>query len=98
VLNLKKFLKRKNTKVLKLEDEKKASAKRIADLESLLRTQAESHKYEMLKLKEKMDEVNGNFEVEKAKREIATESRKMLMSFENRRSNAFLLLHNVVGN
>jgi hypothetical protein len=45
--------------------------KRIADLESLLRTQAESHKYETMKLKEKIDEVNENFEVEKAKREIA---------------------------
>jgi hypothetical protein len=67
---LKKFCKEENTKVTKLEDEKKASAKHIADLESMLRSQAESHKYEMLKLKEKIDEVNENSKVEKAKREI----------------------------
>jgi hypothetical protein len=31
----------------------------------------ELHKSEVLKLEEKLDEVNGNFECEKAKREIA---------------------------
>jgi hypothetical protein len=60
---------------LKLEDEKKASAKHIANLESMLVAQTESHKSEMLKLKEKFDEANENFEVEKAKREIAKAKR-----------------------
>jgi hypothetical protein len=63
---------------LKLEDEKKASAKHIADLESMLAAQAKSHKSEMLKLKEKFDEANENFEVEKAKREIAEVERDMV--------------------
>jgi hypothetical protein len=63
---------------LKLEDEKKASAKHIADLESMLAAQAKSHKSEMLKLKEKFNEVNENFEVEKAKREIAEVERDMV--------------------
>jgi hypothetical protein len=60
---------------LKLEDEKEASAKRIIGLEPLLKTQADSHKSEMMKLKEKFDEVNEHFEVEKAKREIAESKR-----------------------
>jgi hypothetical protein len=63
---------------LKLEDEKKATAKRIADLESMLTTQAESHKSEMLKLKEKFDEVNENFEIEKLKCEITEAERDMV--------------------
>jgi hypothetical protein len=72
---LKSFCKEENTKVTKLEDEKKASAKHIADLESMLRSQAESHKYEMLKLKEKFDELNENSKVEKAKHEIVEAER-----------------------
>jgi hypothetical protein len=71
VLNLKNFLKRKIQKFQNRKMRIRLVQKRIADLESLLRTQAESHKYETMKLKEKIDEVNENFEVEKAKREIA---------------------------
>jgi hypothetical protein len=37
----------------------------------MLAAEAESHKSEVLKLKEKFDEVNENFEVEKAKCDIA---------------------------
>jgi hypothetical protein len=99
---LENFSEEENIKVLKLEDEKKASANRIAELESLLRTQAESHKSEMMKLKDKFDEVNKNFEVEKAKCEIGEGKhdrvKKMLMSFGNQRSKASLLLHSVVEN
>lgn len=68
---LKKFSEEKNRKILKLEEENKNNAKRIADLEAMLATQDESHKSEMLKLKERFDEVNEIFEVEKSKREIA---------------------------
>jgi hypothetical protein len=48
-----------------MEEEKKADAKRIADLESALPAQVELHKSEVLKLEEKLDEVSENFEVEK---------------------------------
>jgi hypothetical protein len=68
---LKKFSEEKNRKILKLEEENKNNAKRIADLEAMLATQDESHKSEMLKLKERFDKVNEIFEVEKSKREIA---------------------------
>jgi hypothetical protein len=44
----------------------------------MMRTQAESHKSKMMKLKEKIDEVNENFEVEKAKHEIAETERDRL--------------------
>ena len=56
-----------------MEEEKKADAKRIADLESALSAQVELHKSEVLKLEEKLDEVNKNFECDKEKREIAAE-------------------------
>jgi hypothetical protein len=49
------------SRISKLEDEKKADAKRIAHLESMLKAQVESHKSEVLKLKENFDEVNENF-------------------------------------
>jgi hypothetical protein len=58
-------------KILKLEKEKEAGAKRIADLEYALSAQVELHKSEVLKLQKKLDEVNENFEVEKEKREIS---------------------------
>jgi hypothetical protein len=56
----------------------------------------ELHKSEVLKLEEKLDEVNGNFECEKAKREILKPSMiefdEMLKSFGHLRNSAFLLL------
>jgi hypothetical protein len=51
--------------VSKLEDKKKARAKRIVELKSLLRTQVDSHKSEMMKLKEKFDKVNENLKLKK---------------------------------
>jgi hypothetical protein len=56
--------------ISKLEEEKKADSKRIADLESTLSAQVELHKSEVLGLEEKVDEFNENLEVEKEKREI----------------------------
>jgi hypothetical protein len=70
VLKLKIFLKSKIQKFQNRKMRIRLVQKRIVDLESLLRTQAESHKYEMMKLKEKFNEVNENFEVEKAKRKL----------------------------
>jgi hypothetical protein len=63
------------SRILKLEEEKKADAKLIADIEFALSTQVELHKFEVLKLEEKLDEVSENFEVEKEKREIAETER-----------------------
>jgi hypothetical protein len=56
-----------------LEDgkEKEADTKRIANLEYALSTQVELHKFEVLRLEKKLDEVSENFECEKEKREIA---------------------------
>jgi hypothetical protein len=64
-------LSEEDQKILKLEKEKEAGAKRIADLEYALSAQVELHKSEVLKLQKKLDEVNENFEVEKEKREIS---------------------------
>jgi hypothetical protein len=62
-------------KILKLEKEKKVDAKCIADLEYALSAQVELHKSEVVRLEKKLDEVNENFEVEKAKREISEAER-----------------------
>jgi hypothetical protein len=43
---------------LNLEEEKKADAHRIADLEYALSAQVELHKSEVLRLEEKLDEVS----------------------------------------
>jgi hypothetical protein len=64
-------LSEEDQKILKLEKEKEAGAKRIADLEYALSAQVELHKSEVLKLEKKLDKVNENFEVEKEKREIS---------------------------
>jgi hypothetical protein len=61
--------------ISKLEKEKKVDAKRIADLEYALSAQVELHKSEVVRLEKKLDEVNENFEVEKAKREISEAER-----------------------
>jgi hypothetical protein len=58
-------------KILKLEKEKKADAKHIADLEYALSSQVELRKSEVVRLEKKLNEVNENFEVEKAKHEIS---------------------------
>jgi predicted nuclease with TOPRIM domain len=55
---LTKFSEEEGSKNSKLED-KKADAKRIADLESMLSARVKSHRSEMLKMKEKLEEVNG---------------------------------------
>jgi succinylglutamate desuccinylase len=58
-------------KILKLEKEKEANAKRIADLEYSLSVQVELHKSEVIGLEKKLDEVTENFNVEQVKREIS---------------------------
>ena len=55
----------------KLEREKEANAKCIADLEYAISAQVELHKSDVLRLGKKLDEVNENFEVEKEKLEIS---------------------------
>jgi hypothetical protein len=55
----------------KLEREKEADAKCIADLEYAISAQVELHKSDVLRLGKKLDEVNENFEVEKEKLEIS---------------------------
>jgi hypothetical protein len=60
---------------LKLEKEKEADAKHIADLEYALSAHVELHKSEMVKLEKKLDEVTENFNVEKAKCEISDTER-----------------------
>jgi hypothetical protein len=57
-------------KISKFEKEKETDAKRIADLEFALSAQVELHKSEVLRLEKKLDEVNENLEVEKAKHKI----------------------------
>jgi chromosome segregation ATPase len=59
-----------NSRISKLEEEKKANTKRIVDLESALSAQVELHKSKVLKLEDNLDEMSENFEVEKEKREI----------------------------
>jgi succinylglutamate desuccinylase len=58
-------------KILKLEKEKEADARRIVDLEYALSAQVEPHKSEVARLEKKLDEVTKNFNVEQAKREIS---------------------------
>jgi hypothetical protein len=58
-------------KILRLEKEKKASKKRIADLEYALSAQVELHKSKVIRLEKKLDKVTKNFNVEHAKREIS---------------------------
>jgi hypothetical protein len=62
-------------KILKLEKEKKADAKHIADLEYALSSQVELRKSEVVRLEKKLNEVNENFEVERAKHEISKAER-----------------------
>jgi hypothetical protein len=72
-------------KISKHEKEKEVDAKRIADLEYALSTQVELHKSEVLRLEQKLDEVNENFEVEKRNvkylRLSGSKFRRILMSF-----------------
>jgi succinylglutamate desuccinylase len=51
-------------KILKLEKEKQADTKCIANLEYALYTQVELHKSEVMRLEKKLDEVTENFNVE----------------------------------
>jgi DNA mismatch repair ATPase MutS len=57
-------------KISRLEEEKKADEKHIADLEYALSAQVELHKSEVIRLEKKLDEVIENFNVEQAKHEI----------------------------
>jgi hypothetical protein len=61
--------------VTKLEEEKKADSKRIADLEYALSAQVELHKSEVSRPEGKLDEFNENLVVENEKREIAKNGR-----------------------
>jgi hypothetical protein len=60
----------------------KEDAKRIADLEYVVSAQVELHKSEVLRLEQKLDEVNENFEVEKEKREISDTERREISDTE----------------
>jgi hypothetical protein len=60
---------------LRLEKEKEADAKCIANLEYALSVPKKLHKSEVLSLEKKFDEVRENFEVEKEKRAIAETKR-----------------------
>ena len=59
----------------KLEKEKEADAKHIADLEYALSVQVKLHKSEVKELEKKLDEVNENFNVQQSKREISDTER-----------------------
>jgi DNA repair exonuclease SbcCD ATPase subunit len=59
----------------KLEKEKKADARRIADLEYALSIQVELHRSELTELENKLDEVTENLNVEQAKHEISDTER-----------------------
>jgi hypothetical protein len=59
-------------KISKIEKEKEADAKRIANLEYALSAQVKLQKSEVLRLEKKLDEVNENFEVENEKHEISS--------------------------
>jgi hypothetical protein len=73
-------------KILKLEKEKEADAKHIADMEYALSVQVELHKSEVLGLEKKLDEVNVNLEVEKEKRDIyETERNRVQKNIEELR-------------
>jgi hypothetical protein len=54
----------------KLEKEKEADAKHIANLEYALSVQVKLHKTEVTELEKKLDEATENFNVEQSKREI----------------------------
>ena len=61
--NLTKFFET-DQKNSKLEKEKEADTRRIADLEYAWSAQVELHKSEVTRLEKKFDEVNENFNVE----------------------------------
>jgi succinylglutamate desuccinylase len=58
-------------KISKLEKEKQADAKHIADLEYALSSQVELHKCEVTRLEKQLDEVTEDFNVEQSKCEIS---------------------------
>jgi DNA repair exonuclease SbcCD ATPase subunit len=70
----------------KLEKEKEADAKRIADLEYALSVKVELHKSEVTELDKNLDEVTKNCNVEQSKREIFdTEQSKVQKKIEELR-------------
>jgi hypothetical protein len=77
--NLAKFSKA-DQKILKLEKEKQANAKCIADLEYALFAQVEPHKSEVARLEKKHDKVTENFNVEQAKCEISHTERSRVQN------------------
>lgn len=101
-IEFKKSSEEKNEKILKLENEKKQSAKRVADLEAKLTAQAEAHESEMSKLKQNFDEVSKIFEVDKSKREIVKVERdrvqKNVDELGNQKNDAFLLQRSALRN
>jgi hypothetical protein len=62
-------------KISKLEKEKEANAKCIADLEYALSVQVELHKSEVMRLEKKLGKVTENFNVEQSKHEISDTGR-----------------------
>jgi hypothetical protein len=70
-VEFKKLSEGKDSKISKLKSENIQSVKRTTDLEAKIAAQVEACKVEMVDLKEKLDEANENFEVEKTEREIA---------------------------
>jgi hypothetical protein len=65
-------------KISKLEKEKEADAKRIADLEYALSIQLELYKSKVTGLDKKLDEVTENINVEQEKREISDTKRSIV--------------------
>jgi succinylglutamate desuccinylase len=71
-------------KISKLEREKEADAKRIDDLEYALSAQVELHKYEVMRLEKKLDEVTENFNVDQSKRVISDIERSRVQKCHTR--------------
>jgi predicted RNase H-like nuclease (RuvC/YqgF family) len=90
-----------NQKISKLEKEKEANEKRIADLEYTLSAQVELHKSEVMRLEKKLDEVTEKtLTLSNRSMRYPTLNgpgyKRMLKSFVKRRKNATLLLCNAL--
>jgi hypothetical protein len=69
---------KKENKISKLEVDHLQSLKRIEELEAQLKKETKAHKAKMAKLKEEIEKASANFEVEKAKHEIANNEKDIL--------------------
>jgi hypothetical protein len=72
-------------KISKLEKEKEADAKHIADMKYALSVQVELHKSKVIELENKLDAVTENFYVEQAKHEISDTERSKVQRNEELR-------------